>query len=229
MFEYCPILSSPLFLWPKFVYVNLLNIVQQISEALFSFTLFSYSSSDNIHSIDLSLRSLLFSSVISILLLKPSSDFKTLNTVSFHCMSINIFLYITIPRAAPFKTLPTNPSLWIISVTLSFPLKMATLEFPLWYSGFGGVSAAPGHRFNSWPGTSCSVGHNCDLFLIPGLGTPYATGQPKKKKKKKKGHILLVHHFLNIFYLYCKVWMLCLEDWKKVWQVCFESSVFDWN
>ena len=33
---------------------------------------------------------------------------------------------------------------------------------------------------------SCSSGHNCGLELIPGPGTPYATGQPKMKKKQKK-------------------------------------------
>ena len=27
---------------------------------------------------------------------------------------------------------------------------------------------------------SCSIGHNCSLDLNPGLGTPYAAGQPKK-------------------------------------------------
>ena len=32
-------------------------------------------------------------------------------------------------------------------------------------------------------GPSCSVGYNCGSDLIPGLGTPYAKGWPKKKKK----------------------------------------------
>ena len=31
---------------------------------------------------------------------------------------------------------------------------------------------------------SCTVGHNCASDLIPGLGTPYASGWPKKKKGK---------------------------------------------
>ena len=30
------------------------------------------------------------------------------------------------------------------------------------------------------------VGHNCGLDLIPGPGTPCASGQPKKKEKQKK-------------------------------------------
>ena len=32
---------------------------------------------------------------------------------------------------------------------------------------------------------SCGLGPNCGLDLIPGLGTPYATGWPKKKRQKK--------------------------------------------
>ena len=31
---------------------------------------------------------------------------------------------------------------------------------------------------------SCGLGGTCGSNLIPGLGTPYAMGQPKKKKKK---------------------------------------------
>ena len=33
---------------------------------------------------------------------------------------------------------------------------------------------------------SCSLGCNCGSDLIPGLGTPYAKGQPKKRKRKKE-------------------------------------------
>ena len=32
---------------------------------------------------------------------------------------------------------------------------------------------------------SCGVGCSCGLDLIPGLGTPYAVGQPKKIERKK--------------------------------------------
>ena len=35
---------------------------------------------------------------------------------------------------------------------------------------------------------SCSLGGTCGLDLIPGLGTPYATGRPKKKK----AHLYLI-------------------------------------
>lgn len=31
---------------------------------------------------------------------------------------------------------------------------------------------------------SCSIGHNCCLDLIPGLGMPYDVGHPKKKEEK---------------------------------------------
>ena len=67
-------------------------------------------------------------------------------------------------------------------------------EFPLWHDRLGGVSGAPGCRFPSlaWHSglgirhcCSCEItGHNCGLDLIPGPGTPYATGKPKKKKKR---------------------------------------------
>ena len=33
---------------------------------------------------------------------------------------------------------------------------------------------------------SFGVGHNCGSDLTPGLGTPYATGRPRKEKEKKK-------------------------------------------
>ena len=32
----------------------------------------------------------------------------------------------------------------------------------------------------------CGLGHTCSLDLIPGPGTPHATGQPKKEKEKEK-------------------------------------------
>ena len=35
-------------------------------------------------------------------------------------------------------------------------------------------------------GCCCHMGCNCDWDLIPGPGTPYAAGGPKKKKKKEK-------------------------------------------
>ena len=44
---------------------------------------------------------------------------------------------------------------------------------PLAWSGGLGIQDCP----------SCSLGPNCGLDLIPGLGVPHATGQPKKKKK----------------------------------------------
>ena len=51
-----------------------------------------------------------------------------------------------------------------------------------------------GCRFDPWLAQwvkdlalhSCSLDHNCSSDLIPGLGTPYASGSAQKKKKKKK-------------------------------------------
>ena len=74
-------------------------------------------------------------------------------------------------------------------------VKKVRWEFLLWYSGIGGgISAAPGCRFDPWLAQwvkriqhycICGMGHNCGLDLIPGLGIPYAAGWPKKKKKKR--------------------------------------------
>ena len=36
------------------------------------------------------------------------------------------------------------------------------------------------------PFPSCGVDHNCGLDLIPGPGTPYASGAAKKEGKKKE-------------------------------------------
>jgi len=59
------------------------------------------------------------------------------------------------------------------------------------------VSATVGCRYNPQLGTvgiwhchSCLVGCNCGSDQIPGLGTPYAMGQPKKKRKEKKAKFL---------------------------------------
>ena len=71
-------------------------------------------------------------------------------------------------------------------------LESLYLESPLWHKGIGGISAAPGCRFNPETGAvgyriqhccSCSIGYKCDLDMTPGLGTPYAIKWPKKKKK----------------------------------------------
>jgi len=51
---------------------------------------------------------------------------------------------------------------------------------------------ALGHRFDphpaqwvkDWHCRSCDLGHNYGSDLMPGLGTPYAVGRPKKKKNK---------------------------------------------
>ena len=44
--------------------------------------------------------------------------------------------------------------------------------------------------FRIWCCRSCGLGCNCGSDLVPGLGTPYSVGQPKKKKKKKKEFIV---------------------------------------
>ena len=62
--------------------------------------------------------------------------------------------------------------------------------FLLWHNELRGVSGVLGRRFDPRPGT---VGLRIQLSqlrlrsLTPGLGIPYATGQPKKKTKLKGG------------------------------------------
>ena len=73
-------------------------------------------------------------------------------------------------------------------------IKTTTLELLLWLnrtgSGIlGALGQAPawhsGLRIWHWC-TSCSLGSNCGSDLIPGLGTPYSMGQPKKNKREEK-------------------------------------------
>ena len=82
------------------------------------------------------------------------------------------------------------------------------LEFLLWCSGISSVSGAEGTQVQSpaqhsglriWCRRSWGIGHSCGSDMIPSLGTPHATGQPKKKKK-----ILFYNsgpHIINAVYL----------------------------
>ena len=77
------------------------------------------------------------------------------------------------------------------------PKRKIKKELLLWRKRIGGILGALGHRFDPQPGKwvkdpvchSCGLGHNCSLDLSPGLGTPYAAGQPRKEKKKGKGYL----------------------------------------
>ena len=101
-------------------------------------------------------------------------------------------------------------------------------EFLLWCNGIGSVSAAAGHRFWSpvqysvlriW--RCCrSISHSCGLDLTPGLGTPYASEQPKRKKKKKENTIL------RFCYLTPYVHLLRKPSCKKS---ITEMSVHQWE
>ena len=56
----------------------------------------------------------------------------------------------------------------------------------LWNAGTRVQSPAPGSGLRACCCHGCGAGCDCGLDLIPGLGTPYAMGQPEKKKAKKK-------------------------------------------
>ena len=74
--------------------------------------------------------------------------------------------------------------------------KELNLEVLLWRHRIGGILGALGHRFDPqpwhsglriWRYLSGSLGCDCSLGVIPGLGTPYAAGWPKKFRKRKEG------------------------------------------
>ena len=52
--------------------------------------------------------------------------------------------------------------------------------------GIQAPSPAQHDELRIWRCCSCGLGCKYGSDLIPGLGTPYATGRPKKRKKKKK-------------------------------------------
>ena len=61
-----------------------------------------------------------------------------------------------------------------------------------------------------WHCCSCSVGQNCGLDLVYGLGNPYASGRPKKKKNKKVNREDLERSIRGV----CRVGKLsCLSLW----------------
>ena len=57
----------------------------------------------------------------------------------------------------------------------------------LWSTGTQQVQSPAQHsRLRIQCCHSCCIDQNCGSALIPGPGTPYAAGQPKRKKKGKK-------------------------------------------
>ena len=55
---------------------------------------------------------------------------------------------------------------------------------------------------------SCSTGQNCSWDLIPGLGTPCATGQPKtyKQTNKKSGVPIVAQQVKNLTSTHGDMW-----------------------
>ena len=71
------------------------------------------------------------------------------------------------------------------------------MECPLWHNGICSVSAAPGLRFNPWPGTV--------LGSDPWPRNSICCGAAKKKKKKK-----------NVNRTFSLV-RLCVKQQKRTW------------
>lgn len=63
------------------------------------------------------------------------------------------------------------------------------LEFPLWHNKIGCILGALGYRLDPWPGTMVKdlallqlpLWSRFWLDLVPGQGTTYAAGGPKRK------------------------------------------------
>ena len=97
-----------------------------------------------------------------------------------------------------FSILPINFEHLIIKNDVSgkflVDVKSSILEFPLQCNKINNVSAVAGIWVQLVPGPAPWVkdlallqlwhSHYSGLDLIPGLGTPYVTGLPKKRKKK---------------------------------------------
>lgn len=67
-----------------------------------------------------------------------------------------------------------SPWIWNKSITL--------LEFPLWLSGIGGISAGPGHKFGPW---QVQLGFAWEFHLLLG---GQKTKQNQKKPQKTKNN-----------------------------------------
>ena len=66
---------------------------------------------------------------------------------------------------------------------VTFPLGETGLAVSLehWDTG---LIPSPAQWLRTSTATGCCVGCSCSSDMIPGPGTPYATGWPKKKKQK---------------------------------------------
>ena len=73
----------------------------------------------------------------------------------------------------PFKNIHTG-----------VPTVMQQDQQCLWNTGTQVQSLTQDSGLKTWHCHSCSVGCNCGLDLIPGPGTPYASGQPQKRIKQ---------------------------------------------
>ena len=106
-------------------------------------------------------------------------------------------------------------------------LKTSQWAFPLGHSGMGGISAAPGRRFNSWPGSvgkriqcchSCHRGRNCSSDLIPGVGS-LGPGPERRKNKTKKQIGEWELKFINQNRPFPSSYLVSLHTYKTLQQI----------
>ena len=118
------------------------------------------------------------------------------------------------------------------------------LAFPLSGKRIRGVLGALGCRFHTrflaWHSglriqhcRSCSSSCSCSLELIPGLGTPYAAGWPKKKKIKLfhiyKLICICTIYIVEIMYIICSTsYYIYISTYRLIAGV-FQSAIATWD
>ena len=69
---------------------------------------------------------------------------------------------------------------------------LAVAQWGQWYLGSAGAQVRFPARHSGltiWCCHSCGLGHSCSSEVIPGLGAPYAEGQPQNSKNKMRTEI----------------------------------------
>ena len=75
-------------------------------------------------------------------------------------------------------------------------------------------SPAQHSGLRTWHCRGCGSDPNCGSTLIPGLGTPYAAGQPKKRIKKEHSKDIIL--LLSINTCIAVLWVTwTLGDWSE--------------
>ena len=131
------------------------------------------------------------------------SKFSKPHSFSFHTCRCSIHPYFQLVLLLSLLGFHDPKSLWVLEDIGEIKL---IWEFLVWHKRIDGVSAVV--RTQVWSPAwhsglriqhccSSTAGHSCDSDLIPGPGSPYATGWPKKTKKKINLYPCLLNSLLH--------------------------------